>query len=108
MIIDTWYEWIFTYCYWLGQGLLVAVGLVVLAKNKSIIGFACAIGFLIFGLGSLMQVQLDRAYHEAKQTQSNTAMIESSNVLWRGSGSLGFLIGGGSLLINLTRKRKGP
>jgi len=98
MEIDTWYKWMLVYLYD-GGGVLIFLAVSILAwKIRSISLIAAAIFMFAFVVGTHYQSSAQRAYVEAQQTMLDQSGIVFEFYMWRVMSSVGFLLGGASLL----------
>jgi hypothetical protein len=98
MEIDTWYKWMLVYFYD-GGGILLMVATSILAwKYRTFTLYLAAIAMFGFVVGGFAQSSAQRAFIEAQQTMQDQSGIIFEYYAWRAISSVGFVLGGASLL----------
>jgi len=104
MEVDSWYQWMFIYAYYLGGVLLVVASIFVFVRRRSIAALICCVGFVAFIVSSYMLSNIDSAMSEARQTNRSTVQLEQKWVVLRAISSIGFLLGGAGLVVVASRR----
>ena len=105
MEVDSWYQWLFIYAYYLGGVVLAVAGIFLFIKRKSVVALMCVLGFTGFIIGNFALKSIDTDISEAKQTGAEYSQLESQWDIFRGLSSLGFLLGAAGVLIIAVRDK---
>jgi len=105
MDFESAYQWLLTYGYHIGQGLLLLAALVQLKNHKSALTMVCFAGFACFVIGTFIMLQSDGSFIELAQRSAGFADYSSTFMIGKAMNVTGFLAGAGCwFLVALNRQ----